>query len=211
MIIKSLCLVISLVTTNIVTDNPITISDLINDNNPIIKIQEYMNVHDEKLIDEVAELSVIYEGFKSRPYYCPQGYLTIGYGTLIKDKSLVVDEETAYIWLIKSLNKHKKTLDEHLPWWRSLTRERQIAMISLTHNLGVAKLKKFEKMLSALKKGDYETAAIELLYKEKGSKYKSKYFKQVGKRAVQTAYALLTNHWDTTLKSKDIKLFDYYT
>ena len=58
----------------------------------------------------VADLCRHFEGFSSKPYICPAGYPTIGYGTVYKPDGTVVtmqdapiSKETAEEWLLHEL------------------------------------------------------------------------------------------------------------
>ena len=55
-------------------------------------------------------------------------------------------------------------------------------MIDLIYNMGINKLLKFNRMLKALRSGDFELASAHLI--------NSKYAQQVGERAVENAEML---------------------
>ena len=69
-------------------------------------------------------------------------------------------------------------------WWQRplFNRPRHAALIDVMHNLGLTKFRRFRKMLRALRMGDVDTAADELL--------DSKYADDVGKRPQQRAWRL---------------------
>lgn len=61
-------------------------------------------------VDLAAELCKRFEGFSSKPYICPAGYPTIGYGTVYKPDGTKVtmadpsiSKETALAWLLSEL------------------------------------------------------------------------------------------------------------
>lgn len=63
-----------------------------------------------KAVDIAAELCRHFEGFRSKPYICPAGYPTIGYGTVFKPDGTRVTMEDSPItkqvaedWLIQEL------------------------------------------------------------------------------------------------------------
>lgn len=63
-----------------------------------------------KAINTAAELCRHFEGFSSKPYICPAGYPTIGYGTVYKPNGTKVtmedapiSKETAEEWLMHEL------------------------------------------------------------------------------------------------------------
>ena len=63
-----------------------------------------------KAVNTAAELCRHFEGFSSKPYICPAGYPTIGYGTVYKPdgtkvtmQDAPISKETAEQWLIREL------------------------------------------------------------------------------------------------------------
>lgn len=61
-------------------------------------------------VELAAELCKRFEGFSSKPYICPAGYPTIGYGTVYKPDGTKVtmddppiSQETALAWLLSEL------------------------------------------------------------------------------------------------------------
>ena len=161
---------------------------------------ETMDLSRDYIVLRTAELSKGYEGFSSRPYVCAvSGHLTIGYGSLVrqhKNPPSFMSEKQATKVLVKELYKCADDLDRYLPWWKNLSIDRRIALVSLTHNLGMGGVLKFKNMLKHLKSGDYEQASMELLYK-KGHKNsgKTRYSRQVGYRAVEIAHAFSEGEW----------------
>lgn len=73
-----------------------------------------------------------------------------------------------------------------LPVYRRLSPVRQAVLISMGF-MGVGKLLQFKKMIAALERQDWSTAARELL--------DSKYARDVGHRAVELAEMLKRNSW----------------
>ena len=119
------------------------------------------------------------EGLLLKPYRCPAGKLTIGVGRNIEDNGITRDE--AMFLLEQDIQRCVVDLDRALPWWRDLSHARQNALVNMCFNLGIARLCKFERMLSGLRDGDWETAWAEAL----GSRWAN----QVGERAVRIAQA----------------------
>lgn len=117
------------------------------------------------------------EGVRLRPYRCTAGKLTIGIGRNIEDVGITKAE--AYMLLGGDIDRVCADLDRSLPWWRQLSEGRQRALANLCFNLGISRLMGFQKMLAALKAGDYAEAAHELL--------DSRYAQQVGARAQRVA------------------------
>lgn len=113
------------------------------------------------------------EGFRSRPYRCTAGKLTIGYGRNIEDVGITENE--ALFMLREDIKKTKKELYDKLPFFESLSDSRQEALINMAFNLGVNGLLKFKKTLDYISKGQFVEASKEVL--------NSKWANQVGKRA----------------------------
>ena len=72
-------------------------------------------------------------------------------------------------------------------WFAELDEVRQDAMVSICLNLGLTRLRKFEKALQAMKYNLYEEAATEFL--------DSKWHTQVGYRAKELAEMIRTGEW----------------
>jgi hypothetical protein len=84
------------------------------------------------------------------------------------------------------------------PLFAKLDDERQYVLLDLCYNMGVPKVKKFNKMLTAMENGDYEKASEELR--------RSRYAKQTGPRARRNVEALRTGEWsDEDPKKKKTK------
>jgi lysozyme len=100
------------------------------------------------------------EGYRRKPYRCTAGKLTVGYGRNLDDVG--IDQEEARYLLDRDIN--KVILDLALfPWFESLNPIRQRALINMQFQLGLGGFHAFQKMIAALAKKDYETAANEML------------------------------------------------
>ena len=122
------------------------------------------------------------EGLRLKPYRCSEGKLTIGVGHRIlkgEDFSKGISELEADTILINDIYDVIRDLDMYIPWWKNLSEVRQCAIINMGFNLGLPRLMKFRKMLRALRKRDFETAALEAL--------DSKWARQVGNRSQRIA------------------------
>lgn len=125
----------------------------------------------EKLLEDLRES----EGFRSEPYHCSTGHLTVGYGTNIE----TVSREEAE-WLLQ--HRVRKVIDEvcnRWPWVAKLDANRRRALFDMAYNMGVPTLAQFKNMLSALEKGDFNRASVEAL--------DSRWARQVGQRAIDIA------------------------
>jgi len=123
--------------------------------------------------DELLALWMEDEGFRSKPYLCPAGKLTIGFGRNLEDVGITVDE--AKMLAISDLEASYSELYHTFPWFSKLNEARQDALTNMNANLGLPRFLGFKKMIAALNEGDFEKAADEML--------DSKWEKQVGRRA----------------------------
>lgn len=111
----------------------------------------------EKAIDLIKK----YEGFSARPYKCPAGVLTIGYGRTIDVRPYeITTEEAETIWL----DKYVKTIaDQILAVVKVELSNNQIcALIDFVYNLGIGNFKS-STLLRKINQGDFSAAANEFL------------------------------------------------
>lgn len=122
-----------------------------------------------------------FEGLELKAYKCPAGKLTIGYGRNLEDVGVTEQEanmlfehdfataEAGARVLVTSLGKN----------WIKFPEQRLYVLTDMIFNMGYAGVLKFKKMLSAIQRDDYETAAKEML--------NSDWARQVGNRATKLA------------------------
>ena len=120
-------------------------------------------------------------------YRDPVGKLTIGWGRNLDDVGLSDDE--AEMLLLHDVERTAAAVRAALPWAAQLDEVRRAVLIELAFNMGLGGLLTFERMLEALQRGDWDTAAQELL--------DSRYARQVGARARRLAERLRTGSWDS--------------
>ena len=121
-------------------------------------------------LDKVIESLKQEEGFRGMPYEDTLGIPTIGYGT-----KLPLSEEEAELLLKHRLDKKILELNEKEPFFLELPQKAQEVIANMAYQLGVGGVLKFKKMWMALKNGDYQKAADEML--------DSKWAKQTPNRA----------------------------
>lgn len=112
------------------------------------------------------------EGFRSKPYFDSEGFITIGYGRNLQDVG--ISKKTAQIMLEEDINTCKKQLGEHYPWYLQRKSSAQVVMIDMCFNMGLPRLSKFKNMLAALFAKNYTLASVELLDSPYGRKYKNR-------------------------------------
>lgn len=127
----------------------------------------------EKLRNFIAR----HEGLRLKAYRCPEGKLTIGYGRNIEE--LGITKREASMMLNGDIIRVHGELDKNYPWFRRLSDNRQMALMSMCFSLGISRFKQFTKMTSALALSQWDRAACEAL--------DSEWAKQVGDRAIEIA------------------------
>ncbi|PZR37172.1 glycoside hydrolase family protein [Caulobacter segnis] len=140
-----------------------------------------------KTIEEQLEL---HEGFRSRPYRCPAGKLTIGIGRNLDDVG-IRPAETVKLGLTKTsviaagvsraqalgllaydLAEARATLDVLVPNWRTIDPVRRKVLEDMAFNMGHATLAQFKNTLAAVSRRDFDAAAVGMR--------KSAWYRQVG-------------------------------
>ncbi len=108
-------------------------------------------------MEKALELIKKWEGFSAKPYLCPAGYWTIGYGTLCtKDHPPITEAEATAL-----LTAHvARTVPRILALSGTLTGNKLDAVISWVYNLGLGAYKA-STMRRKINEGDWEAAARE--------------------------------------------------
>ncbi len=104
-----------------------------------------------------------YEGFAPKPYVCPAGYLTVGYGHVVlpgEDFSDGINEEQATDLLVADIAAaaHAVVRFIRVP----LSDGQFDALVSFTYNLGSGALQR-STLRRKLNRGDYEAIPAELM------------------------------------------------
>lgn len=124
-------------------------------------------------LERVKHYTKRFEGLRLKPYTCPAGKLTIGYGHNLDDNGIT--EDIAVRLLDTDLMTAEREVRQRFTHFYKLNEARQFVLVDMAFNMGIAKLMTFKKMFAALAKGEYPTAAREML--------NSKWAVQVGNRA----------------------------
>ena len=133
----------------------------------------------------VIELVKMHEGFSSKPYKCPAGKLTIGYGRNL-DANGITKEEADFM-LSEDIENIYLEMTKILHCFADLDDVRQAVFVDMGYNMGLRGFLKFKNMLKAVEAHDYTEAAKEML--------DSEWAKQVKKRAVRLAKMMETGEW----------------
>jgi len=101
-----------------------------------------------------------HEGIRYKPYLCPAGKLTIGVGRNIEDNGLTKDE---IMYLLKNdIERCEKELKKIFTDFDNLPENVKIVLIDMIFNLGETRFKKFEELIKAVKKRNWDRAIIEI-------------------------------------------------
>ena len=126
-------------------------------------------------MEKLKELLVLHEGRKNRMYKCSAGFNTIGIGHNL-DANGISDRVIDLIFQ-DDINMVLDDLNKNLPWWRTMSENRQHVLIDMCINMGIGVLLGFRNTLTAMEEGRYEDAAIGM--------GQSKWASQVGNRATR--------------------------
>lgn len=121
------------------------------------------------------------EGFEDKPYHCPAGYLTIGFGFNLE--STPMPRKVAEYWLnliIRDIGDKLAAYD----WFVDLDFARKVVIYDMTYQMGLSGMLAFKNMISALSNKDFDKAAKELM--------DSLYARQTPNRAQRNYQILLT-------------------
>jgi lysozyme len=124
-----------------------------------------------------------HEGMKLKPYTCPAGKLSIGVGRNIEDNG-ITEEEALFLLEGDIRSTIKECEDEFNRFWYQLNDARKQVLVEMAFNMGLPRVKKFEKFLTAVSKGNFREAASEMM--------NSLWASQVKKRAVEMAAIMKT-------------------
>lgn len=127
----------------------------------------------QAMVDELTR----HEGFRSKPYLCAAGKMTIGIGRNLEDNGITEDE--ARYLALNDVSAVVQELTLAGDWWLGAPEPCREVLVNMGFNLGVPRLLGFRKMLAAMRAGKWETAADEML--------DSLWANQVGPRAVELA------------------------
>jgi len=124
------------------------------------------------------------EGERLDLYKDSVGIYTIGVGHNIQEKG--VSKAVSRLMLkedIQSVVDDSRTLD----YWHNLDSVRQLVVADMVFNLGLSRFLKFVNLNKALTIQDYNLAAVEMK--------DSRWYRQVGRRAVRLVEAMKSGVW----------------
>jgi lysozyme len=104
------------------------------------------------------EQLMLNEGYRPKPYRCSAGKLTIGHGRNLEDVG--IDSDEARYLLDKDITRCIADLST-FPWFEGLDAGRTRALLDMRFQLGPSGFRGFKKMIAALERNDFATAARE--------------------------------------------------
>lgn len=139
--------------------------------------------------DRLKDMLIRHEGWKNRPYTCPAGHKTIGVGfnmevnimpsdiaSHLRLKGYLPDDMINRLLDI-SIDTAVMNCKEIYKGFDGFSENRQLALIDFLFNVGAGTAIRFKKMRAAIKEGDWNRAADEMI--------DSAWFKQVKGRATE--------------------------
>jgi len=129
------------------------------------------------MLEDFQKYTKKFEGLVLKPYKCPAGKLTIGYGRNLEDVG-ITDKEAEYLFKAdfnRALQDAIILCKENGVNYKDLSERRLFVLTDMCFNLGINRTRGFKKALYALKKGLYDDVAKEML--------DSKWARDVGNRA----------------------------
>jgi len=134
---------------------------------------EICMINTDRLIEQLKR----HEGIEHLPYIDTQGKMTIGIGRNLTDRGISI--ATINQMLMEDIELATSELERVYPEYCDLSEDRQLVMANMSFNLGLPRYLKFEKFWAALRQGEWDMAALEML--------DSRWAKQVGDRATELA------------------------
>lgn len=96
-----------------------------------------------------------FEGYYPKPYYCPAGVLTVGYGHTGKHRNRTMSKEEASRILLQELEESANIVDRVVRV--KLDENQKAALVSFTFNAGEGNLRKLVNGKGRLNEGNYQS------------------------------------------------------
>jgi lysozyme len=131
-----------------------------------------------------------HEGLRLKPYADTVGKLTIGYGHNLSDNGIsqkVADKVFWEDYLVAETDARSMFPKSVWDGWDRLNYPRKAVLVNMAFNLGRVRLKRFRRLIQAIKNRDYAWAGHEMI--------QSKWARQVPNRAAELAKQMVTGRW----------------
>ena len=125
------------------------------------------------LIKQIKE----HEGLVLKPYKCPAGKLTIGYGHNLQDNGL--SKSACEYILYDDIDEAKRNLRTIFgnEFFENLKDSKKIALIDMMFNLGMVKFLTFKRFIFAVETQNWENASYEIIHSRAYEQNKKRYKK----------------------------------
>lgn len=142
-----------------------------------------------------------HEGINLTSYRCPAGYITVGIGHNLEANPVpgipckiwhTITDDQANRLFEADVAMFAAQIDKRWPWARDMGETRYSVLINMAFNMGVDRLAGFKDALAAMRRGDYDTAAVEILDSEN---YGRSPYPGVRKRALEMSEQMRTGVW----------------
>ena len=130
------------------------------------------------------------EGFRSKPYNCSEGYLTIGYGLNL---DVGITKKEAQILLEFRVFNIMSDLSR-FTWFHELDEVRKTVIANMVYQMGLDGVLKFKKMIKAIRKQDYKEASVQMM--------DSKWFQQTERRSRRLATIMETGQFNSRSRNE---------
>lgn len=137
------------------------------------------------------DLIARHEGVRNQMYKDSKGIETIGIGHNLREP--ISDKAVSQIFQ-DDLDIVLADVRRVFLWFDELDDVRQAAVIDMVFNMGLPTFQKFRNTISFLERGEYISAAAEIL-RGSGPGGKSRYYDDVGVRAERISRMLETGEW----------------
>lgn len=143
------------------------------------------------MIKKVIKLIEKEEGWREIPYYCSEGYPTVGYGFKLSGKNeplpaFVLPRRAGDAWLSVIIDDIEVSLLGY-DWYKNLSEPRKAIIISMCYQIGISGVLKFKNMINAIEGHRYKDASSEML--------DSKWARQTPQRANRHSDQFARNDW----------------
>jgi len=125
------------------------------------------------LMDRILEGLKLDEGFRSFPYRCTANKLTIGYGRNLEERGITKEEATHL--LKNDIREVLYDLQQIFRDYDIYPESVQYVLANMRFQLGSGGFRNFKNMIAAIKRENWQQAAIEMI--------NSKWYRQTTKRA----------------------------
>lgn len=129
------------------------------------------------LLSYITNHIIVYEGLRLKPYKCPAGKLTCGYGRNLEDKG-ITEEEARYM-LENDIEECFEDLETMVfcGVWQQFPEQIKLVFLDMRYNLGPSGFRLFKRMIASAMRHDWQGV--------RQSMQQSKWYNQVGLRSAR--------------------------